>query len=131
MQLIDFALGAFASNEHDEGRFVDSIPIAAGQGAMEVRCVHIMPGKRPPERIDGGVLGELPNGHDHLFLVLQGRGRVSGGTSVRAPIETGQAAYFPKDEGYLIFADTPLTGMLIKGGGLELTPRAMRTVGAS
>ena len=126
MQLIDFALGVFESNERDEGRFVESIPIAAGQGAMEVRCVYMMPGKRPPERIEGGVLGELPNGYDHLFLVLEGSGRVSGGATIRAPIETGQAAYFPKDEGYLIFADTPLTGMLIQGGDLALSLRALQ-----
>ncbi len=79
MQLIDFALGAFESDARDEGRFVDSIPIAAGQGAVEVRCVHMMPGRQPPGRIEGGALGELPNGHDHLFLVLEGSGRVSGG----------------------------------------------------
>ena len=126
MQLIDFALGAFASDAHDEGRFVDSIPIAAGQGAVEVRCVHMMPGKRPAGRIDGGALGELPNGHDHLFLVLEGSGRVSGGATIRALIETGQAAYFPKDEGYLIFADTPLTGLLIQGGDLALSLRALQ-----
>ena len=126
MQLIDFALGAFESDARDEGRFVESIPIAAGQGAVEVRCVHMMPGKRPPERIDGGVLGELPNSHDHLFLVLEGRALVSGGTTIRAPIKTGQAAYFPKDEGYLIFADTPLAGILIKGGDLALSLRALQ-----
>ena len=125
MQLINFALGAFESNERDEGRFVDSIPIAVGQGAVEVRCVHMMPGKRPSERIEGGALGELPNGHDHLFLVLEGSGRVSGGGTIRAPIQTGQAAYFPKDEGYLIFAHKPLTGILMKGGNLALTARAL------
>ena len=126
MQLIDLALGTFEADARDEGRFVESIPIATGQGAVEVRCVHIMPSKRPAERIDGGMLGELPNGHDHLFLVLEGSGRVSGGTTIRAPIETGQAAYFPKDEGYLIFADTPLAGLLIKGGDLALSLRALQ-----
>ena len=38
MQLIDFALGAFASDARDEGRFVESIPIAAGQGPVEVHA---------------------------------------------------------------------------------------------
>ena len=126
MQLINFALGALTSDARDEGRFVDSIPIATGRGAMEMRCIHMVPAKRPAERTDGGVLGELPNGHDHLFLVLEGRGRVSGGVTVRAPIENGQAAYFPKDEGYLIFADTPLTGLLIQGGDLALSLRALQ-----
>jgi len=126
MQLIDFALGAFEADARDEGRFVDSIPIAAGQGAVEVRCVHMMPGKRPPGRIEQGVLGELANGYDHLLIVLEGTGRVSGGGTNHVPIETGQAAYFPKDEGYLIFADTPLVGILIKGGNLALSLRALQ-----
>ena len=38
MQLIDFALGAFAADARDEGRFVESIPIAAGQGPVEVHA---------------------------------------------------------------------------------------------
>ena len=126
MQLINLAVGAFEQNKRDEGEFVDSIAIAAGQGAVEVRCVHIMPGKRSRGRIEGGMLGELPNGEDHLFLVLEGRGRVSGGGTIHAPIETGQAAYFPKEEGYLIFADKPLTGILIKGSDLALSLRALQ-----
>ena len=126
MQLINLAAGAFEQNKRDEGEFVDSIAIAAGQGSVEVRCVHIMPGKRPRERIEGGVLGELPNGHDHLLIVLGGLGRISGGESVRVPIKTGQAAYFPKEEGYLIFADKPLTGILIKGSDLALSLRALQ-----
>ena len=79
MQLIDLAMGAFEQNKRDEGEFVDSIVIASGQGAVEVRCVHIMPGKRPPERIEGGVLGELPNGHDHLgyFCPTPRKGKTS------------------------------------------------------
>ena len=126
MQLINLAAGAFEQNKRDEGDFVDSIVIASGQGAVEVRCVHIMPGKRPPERIEGGVLGELPNGHDHLLIVLGGLGRISGGKTVRTPIKAAQAAYFPKEEGYLIFADEPLTGILIKGSDLALSLRALQ-----
>ena len=126
MQLINLAVGAFEQNKRDEGTFVDSIAIAAGQRAVEVRCIHMLPVDRPPGRIEQGVLGELPNGHDHLLIMLGGLGRISGGTTVRAPIKAGQAAYFPKEEGYLIFADTPLTGILLKSGDLVLSVRALR-----
>ena len=50
MQLIDFALGAFASDERDEGRFVESIPIAAGQ--VERPPPHGIPPRAAPSLRD-------------------------------------------------------------------------------
>ena len=127
MELIDLRTRVLESDADLDGPLTESDDIAVGQGALAVRYAHMLPDPAGPGRdIDRSALGELPDGHDHLFVVLSGRGRVSGGGIIRTPIKAGQAAYFPKEEGYLIFADKPLTGILLKGSDLALSLRALQ-----
>jgi hypothetical protein len=59
-----------------------------------------------------------------LFLVVAGRGSVSGANRVWRPVIAGEAALWTAEEEHSARADTPLTAIVVDTGGYRLEVRA-------
>lgn len=63
---------------------------------------------------EGGVLGRHPAIVDQLFYVVDGDGWVAGDNGARAPIRTGQAAYWSAGEEHESGSDGGMTALVIE-----------------
>ncbi len=73
----------------------------------------------------GGVLGRHHTVGNQLFLVVAGRGRVSGEDGVFVPIEAGQGAYWVAGELHEAHTDDGLTAIVIEGD--DIAPAMIST----
>ena len=111
MKIIELGLGAGTPDAKISSKWTDAVRILDGAGPVSVLCIH----QQATDPIRRSALGEPDSDLDHLFVVLSGSVVASGGGQIRVPVDAGKAIYWPRAEGYLVFATTPATGLLIEG----------------
>ena len=67
----------------------------------------------------GGQIGRHPAVGDQFFLVVSGRGEVSGGDGVWQPITAGQAAVWSVCERHSTRAEEPLVAVVVEAAALR------------
>lgn len=127
MDIFDFSLSSATLETSSANVLVEFAKIAKGQDEVDVTALHMTPGN-PTER---SVFGEEVSTRDHFLVVLSGSGLVSGGTIVRQRVRAGQCVYFPKREGYLVFAEKLLTALLVETTDLTILQKGNHPVQAS
>ena len=111
MKIIEFGLGAGTPDPEISSKWVDAVRILEGSGPLSVLCVH----QQATDPIHRSAFGEPVSELDHLFVILSGSVVASGGGQIRVPVDAGKGIYWPRAEGYLVFATTPVTALLIEG----------------
>lgn len=119
MKILNLGLGGGMPDEKLSSKWVDAVRILHGETGVTVTAIHA----QATEPIWKSALGEPVSDLDHLFVILSGSVVASGGGQIRIPATAGQAIYWPRNEGFLVFATEALTGLLIEGN-LALDPSA-------
>ena len=110
MDLIRFQFLDDEAEAFQKGTWVRSFLMGHGEGPFTLRNVHMFKAEKPSR----ATLAEKECDCDSLFIVLKGRGAVTASFRPdEVPIEAGQGAYFRADEGYVIYADEELLGIII------------------
>ena len=111
MKIINFGLGVGTPDPDMSSKWADAVRILDGSGPLSVLCVHL----QATDPITRSAFGEPDSERDHLLVVLSGGVLASGGGQIRRPVEAGRGIYWPRAEGYLVFATSPATALLIEG----------------
>jgi hypothetical protein len=93
--------------------------MSRGEGPFTIRNVHMTAAAEGEHRAS---FAAKTCPVDYLFVVLKGSGAVSSNDSKgEVPIRAGQGAYFKAEEGYVIYADEELIGVMIGARPLSLS----------
>lgn len=94
-----------------------SVPLASGSGNAHAYCIYFRP---------GGMIGPHVAGFDQLFLVVSGRGWVSGRDGKRFALRAGQGAIFRRCEMHSKGSRTGMTAMMFQVTRLRRRARRVR-----
>ena len=95
---------------YQKGTWCRSFLMGEGQGPFTVRNVHLIKADKPSR----ATLAEKECDCDHLFIVLKGRCAVTARwRDDEVPLAAGQGAYFKAEEGYVIYADEEVLGLMV------------------
>lgn len=115
MQLLDFSPGRASPISEYESHGASALRLAGGTGEGHVYCIRIEP---------GGVIGPHEASFGQLFLVVAGRGWVSGGDGVRWPLGVGRGAFIGRGEVHAKGSDSGLTAIMVQVTDLTVAPVA-------
>jgi len=73
----------------------------------------------------GGAIGRHEAGYGQLFVVVQGRGWVSGQDDVRTEVSTGDVVLFQRGEHHDKGSDTGMTAVMVQVRDLSATRAAL------
>jgi quercetin dioxygenase-like cupin family protein len=111
MQLFRFDAEVGRAIDLYESRALRQVWLARTRPGPEVHlsAMHLGP---------GGEVGYHPAGLAQLFVVVQGEGWVRGEAPERAPIRTGQIAFWAPGEWHAAGTTAGLTAIVIEGEGV-------------
>lgn len=110
MDLIRFQFMDDEAEAYSKGAWIRSFMMGSGAGPFTIRNVHLIKADKPSRATHAAKECDC----DHLFIVLKGKGAVTNSFRPdEVPVGPGEGAYFPADEGYVIYADEELLGIMI------------------
>jgi hypothetical protein len=118
MEIVRFDIPIGPTEPDRVGAWCQSFLMSCGQGPFTIRNVHMIASVRESH----ASFAEKTCVWDYLFVVLNGSGAVTSSNSPKgeAPIRAGQGVLFRAEEGYVIYADEELIGLMIGGRPLSL-----------
>jgi hypothetical protein len=119
LDIVRFDIPVGASEPDQVGAWCQSFVMSSGEGPYTIRNVHMTAAAEGEYRASFAAKS-CPV--DYLFVMLKGSGAVSSNNSTgEVPIRAGQGAYFKAEEGYVIYADEELIGVMIGARSLSLS----------
>jgi quercetin dioxygenase-like cupin family protein len=115
MHLLDFTPGREALISVYESHGAYALPLGEGRGEGHIYCIRIEP---------GGVIGPHEAAFGQLFLVVAGRGWVSGDDGVTRPLGAGQGAFIGRGEVHAKGSDAGLMAIMVQLTDLAAAPAA-------
>jgi hypothetical protein len=119
LEIVRFDIPVGPTEPDQVGAWCQSFVMSRGEGPFTIRNVHMTAAAEGEYRASFAAK-ICPD--DYLFVVLKGSGAVSSNNSKgEVPIRAGQGAYFKAEEGYVIYADEELIGVMIGARSLSLS----------
>jgi quercetin dioxygenase-like cupin family protein len=109
------------------GRDLETIVTYEARGASAVRLVHGV-GEANAYLLHfdaGGAIGRHEAGYGQLFVVVEGRGWVSGQDDVRTDVCAGDVVLFQRGEYHDKGSDTGMTAVMVQVRDLSATRAAL------
>lgn len=109
MKLFQFKRKSGHNITHFDSNFTMTRILRAEQG-VQIGCAYLE---------EGGIIGNHQAVVPQLLLVIKGQGYVKGQKDKLVKIQTGEAAFWEKDEWHETRTDEGLTAIIIEGEGIS------------